>query len=136
MYCNLYLLFTFWHSYMFKQLKITKFEIHVWVLKCVIMKTLHPPPFNLIVNPMKPSLDVGEKVSTRSSIYQRSCENDGRVTTIGLVFFIKQLKQIVAQGNLTYQMTTTVHYHISRFSQHLKFNFRPTGSKPWLTKIL
>ena len=55
---------------------------------------------------MKPSLDVGEKVSTRSSIYQRSCENEGRVTTIGLVFFIKQLKQIVEQGNLIYQMTT------------------------------
>ena len=60
---------------MFEQLKITKFEIHVWVLKCVIMKTLPSPPFNLIANPLKPSLDVGEKVSTRSSIYQRSSEH-------------------------------------------------------------
>ena len=75
MYRNLYLLFTFWHSYMFKQLKITKFEIHVWVLKCVIMKTLPTPPFNLIANPVKPSLDVSEKVSTRSSIYPWSSEH-------------------------------------------------------------
>ena len=77
---------------MSKQLKITKFEIHVWVLKCVIMKTLPPPPFNQITNPGKPSLDVGEKVSTRSSIYQRSCENEGRVTTIGLDIFHQTTK--------------------------------------------